>query len=82
MGTDNRYQRMKYPVLCLIILTVTMFAGCQSRVPEKDPNLISELGRYSGYSKPVYSEWVRSSQYIEVRDGTKLAADIIRPAVI
>jgi uncharacterized protein len=42
---------------------------------------ISKPGQYSGYSEPVYSEWVRSSQYVTMQDGVKLAVDIYRPAV-
>ena len=30
-------------------------------------------------SKPISSEWMRSSQYVTVRDGTRLAIDIYRP---
>jgi uncharacterized protein len=45
----------------------------------KKQEVISELGRYRGYSKPIYKEWLRTSQYITVRDGTLLAADIFRP---
>jgi putative CocE/NonD family hydrolase len=41
---------------------------------------VSQLGRYHGYSEPIYDNWVRTSQYVEVRDGTKLAVDIFRPA--
>ena len=40
---------------------------------------ISEPGRYEGYSEPRYDGWQRSSQYITVRDGTKIAIDIFRP---
>ncbi len=40
---------------------------------------VSEPGRYSGYSKAVYDGWKRSSQYVSVSDGTKLAMDIFRP---
>ena len=40
---------------------------------------ISIPGVYKGYSQPVYEEWVRISQYVPVRDGTKLAVDIFRP---
>ena len=40
---------------------------------------ISSFGRYSGYSEPVYDGWVRSSRYITVRDGTRLAVEIFRP---
>ncbi len=42
---------------------------------------VSRPGEYSGYSTPLYNEWVRFSQYVEVRDGTKLAVDWYRPAV-
>jgi len=41
---------------------------------------VSRLGEYQGYSEPVYDSWVRSSQYVTMRDGVRLAVDIIRPA--
>jgi uncharacterized protein len=41
---------------------------------------ISQPGVYSGYSRMLYTEIVHNSQYIEMRDGTKLAATIYRPA--
>lgn len=44
-------------------------------------DLISSPGEYDGYSEVLYDEWVRNSQYVEVRDGTLLAVDIYRPAV-
>ncbi|MFC1920970.1 CocE/NonD family hydrolase [Chloroflexota bacterium] len=40
---------------------------------------ISRPGVYTGYSPVLYSGWKLFSQYITVRDGTKLAADIYRP---
>jgi uncharacterized protein len=42
---------------------------------------ISKPGEYSGYSQEIYSECVCNSQYIPGYTGTKLAADIYRPAV-
>jgi len=45
-----------------------------------DPGRISEFGRYEGYSDSLYSGWVRTSEYVTMRDGVKLAVDIIRPA--
>lgn len=42
---------------------------------------ISRPGEYRGYTEARYDDWVRQSRYIEVRDGTRLAADILRPAV-
>src|ERR1700761_7428625 len=41
---------------------------------------ISRPGVYSGYSPKLYHERVLSSVYITTRDGTRLAADIYRPA--
>ena len=41
---------------------------------------ISEPGKYKGYSQALYNGRTALSQYITVRDGTKLAALIIRPA--
>src|SRR5260370_36440976 len=40
---------------------------------------VSELGRYEGFSEPSHDGWVRTSQYIEARDGTMLAVDVYRP---
>jgi putative CocE/NonD family hydrolase len=41
---------------------------------------LSQPGKYEGYSQPLYGEWSSTSQYITMRDGTKLAALILRPA--
>jgi len=40
---------------------------------------VSRFGEYSGYSEKIYSGYELSSQYVEVRDGTKLAIDLYRP---
>ncbi len=42
--------------------------------------MISRFGEYRGYSVPLYDSWVRTSRYLTMRDGVRLAADIIRPA--
>lgn len=41
---------------------------------------VSRLGEYRGHSPVLYTETVRSSVYLKLRDGTRLAADIHRPA--
>jgi putative CocE/NonD family hydrolase len=41
---------------------------------------VSRFGDYRGYSEAVYDGWVRSSEYITVRDGTRLAMDLFRPS--
>ncbi len=40
----------------------------------------SKPGKYSGYSEPIYSGYVHSSQYVPGHDGTLLAVDIYRPS--
>ncbi len=41
---------------------------------------VSRPGEYSGYSDAIYADaYDISSQYVEVRDGTRLAVDLYRP---
>jgi putative CocE/NonD family hydrolase len=42
---------------------------------------ISRLGEYAGYSTQQYDGWQRSSQYVTVRDGTRIAIDYFRPTL-
>jgi putative CocE/NonD family hydrolase len=63
--------------LGLVILALTLTA-CVS-APPPPSSKVSSFGKYSGYSAPVYDGWIRSSQYVTVRDGTRLAVDIFRP---
>ena len=45
------------------------------------PTRISAFGRYDGWTEARYTTWIRTSEYVTVRDGTRLAVDVIRPAV-
>ena len=40
---------------------------------------VSRPGQYQGYGDKIYSGYQLSSQYVTVRDGTKLAMDLYRP---
>lgn len=40
---------------------------------------VSEFGHYAGYSEARYTRWARTSQYVPMRDGVRLAVDILRP---
>ncbi|HMK09194.1 MAG TPA: CocE/NonD family hydrolase, partial [Anaerolineales bacterium] len=40
---------------------------------------ISEFGRYHGYSQPIYDGARRTSEYLTLSDGTRLAYDLIIP---
>jgi putative CocE/NonD family hydrolase len=75
---------MRTRLLILMLLVVPGLAACgrdAERVPERNPDAISEFGRYEGYSEPRFNQWVTSSQYVEMRDGVKLAVDVTRPAI-
>jgi putative CocE/NonD family hydrolase len=53
-------------------------AGKKPRVTPP-PGSVSKPGAYSGYGDKVYKGYALSSQYVAVRDGTKLAVDLYRP---
>lgn len=66
----------------IVILTFSLALFIQAEeVVDMSKKLISEFGKYEGYSKPIYKEWVRTSRYLEMSDGVKLAIDIIRPVL-
>ncbi|MFD5242323.1 hypothetical protein [Streptomyces tendae] len=66
----------------LITLLVLLMTGTTAAPPVAgtEPR-ISRPGEYAGYSPGLYEEWVRTSQYLPARDGTRLAVDLYRPAV-
>jgi len=41
--------------------------------------LTSRVGEYAGFSAPTHDGWARTSQYVRVRDGTRLAIDLFIP---
>ena len=72
----------------LILLTIA--AACTTDRDEQNQSAadgefsagkVSRPGVYKGYSERRFSDRVLESRYVEVRDGTKLAVDIFRPAV-
>lgn len=67
-------------VVLPLLLLFTLLALLIPQVMAQEEKL-SKLGEYSGYSEPIYDQWVRISRYVAVPDGTKLAVDIYRPAV-
>ncbi|MBX3148012.1 MAG: CocE/NonD family hydrolase [Gemmatimonadales bacterium] len=65
----------------LAAVAVLMLAACAPRGADENAGRISTFGQYQGYDEPRFTEWVRTSEYVTVRDGTRLAVDVIRPAV-
>jgi len=58
-------------VLTLLAASPATAGGREDRV--------SRFGEYRGYSSERYTTWERSSRYVAVRDGTRLAVDVFRP---
>ncbi|MGH8216987.1 MAG: CocE/NonD family hydrolase [Steroidobacteraceae bacterium] len=46
-----------------------------------NPHKFSEPGYYSGYAPVLYDGYKRTSFYVPVRDGTKLAVDLFQPTL-
>jgi hypothetical protein len=49
--------------------------------PVSGAEKISRLGEYVGYSTEQYDGWRRSSQYVTVCDGSRIAIDYFRPTL-
>lgn len=60
--------------LCFLTVSCGPAAGGAST-----PERVSSLGKYQGYSAAVFDGWTRTSQYVTVRDGTRIAIDVFRP---
>lgn len=64
-----------------ITIVGSMLLACAFAGAQPAPERVSRLGEYSGYSPLLYTEQVRVSVYHRMRDGTRLAMDINRPAI-
>ena len=60
--------------LSFVILTMV-----ESQVSLAQDRPTSQPGDYRGYSPVLYDGYKIFSQYVTVRDGTRLAVDVIRP---
>jgi putative CocE/NonD family hydrolase len=67
-------------LLAVIFIEIHLLplAAAQDRL-DVSTGKISALGKYAGYSQATYDGWIRTSQYVRMRDGTQLAVDIFRP---
>jgi putative CocE/NonD family hydrolase len=63
-----------------VYLLLSPLSSPASPIPSQDEGKISRFGEYKGYSEPAYDSWVRTSQYLTMRDGVRIAIDVIRPA--
>ena len=76
--------RNKAAILFVFVISfMFLFEGCASK---DAPSVSGEAARvsrpleYGGFSYPEYDGFIKSSEYAEMRDGTKLAVDIFLPS--
>lgn len=70
----QRYRFVKWFMALWIFVFAGLFPSMAGAAEQ-----VSKPGEYKGFAEAVYDDWVRSSQYVSVSDGTKLAMDIFRP---
>ncbi|OGD18598.1 MAG: hypothetical protein A2Y69_05960 [Candidatus Aminicenantes bacterium RBG_13_59_9] len=61
----------------ILISLLSAVAFC---APPQEEAKISSFGEYKGYSVAAYDSWVRDSLYLTMRDGVRIAIDVLRPA--
>jgi len=64
------------PIIAAILLLVTLGVACQGKAQQEK---ISEFGKYQGYSEAIYDGSQRTSDYLTLSDGTRLAYDLFLP---
>ena len=62
---------------CIVVVSAWLALANSAHAAESAR--VSSPGRYEGYSSALYDGHSMSSQYVSVRDGTRLAVDIFRP---
>jgi putative CocE/NonD family hydrolase len=70
------FAKIAIPVIAVILLLIVLVAI--SRKNAAKPK-ISEFGKYQGYSAALYNGTLRTSEYLTLSDGTRLAYDLIIP---
>ena len=72
-----RRRYILYGAAALILAAAVAGVIFTGGLPERT---IKEPGKPARQTKIVYDGWLRTSRYVPARDGTRLAADIYRPA--
>ncbi len=63
------------------LIVGAMLVGLATSVAAQPaPRKESKFASYRGYSRLTYDGWARSSQYLTMRDGVRIAIDLYRPA--
>jgi uncharacterized protein len=70
------FWKIVMPVLAVLALVIVIVAIKQRKTAQI---MVSEFGKYQGYSQAVYNGYQRTSDYLTLSDGTRLAYDLIIP---
>jgi putative CocE/NonD family hydrolase len=68
-------KRMVILLAAILLLTILYLVFRRQEPQEK----VSEFGQYHGYTTEEYDGWRRTSEYLTMADGTRLAYDLILP---
>ncbi len=63
--------------LIILGIAVSIFLFAHSK--KGDPKVMSEFGKYQGYTEKIYDGYQRTSDFLTLSDGTRLAYDLYRP---
>jgi len=75
-----RSAKLKHFALLMSLIFFLFALSCNNKKTSSGTGQISKQGEYVGYSEAIYADdYNISSQYVKMRDGTKLAIDIYRP---
>jgi putative CocE/NonD family hydrolase len=81
MATTNKAKNtILIQLLCILGIVSAVFVETDY-LPAQETEKVSKFGEYKGYSEAIYDSSVRTSQYLTMRDGIKIAIDIKRPAI-
>ena len=69
--------KIMIPLAVVVLLWILLIVY---RMKSTDQTRVSEFGKYRGYSEAVYDGSKRTSDYLPLSDGTRLAYDLFLPA--
>ena len=75
LTTDNWHFSGVWRIAAVFAMSLAFFQSGQAE------GKISRFGEYRGFSKEKYEDYVRRSDYMTLSDGTRLAYDLLLPAV-
>ncbi|MGD0782688.1 MAG: hypothetical protein ABSA30_07500, partial [Candidatus Aminicenantales bacterium] len=70
-----------FAILLVLSAGLSPIFGRTAQAPEAQASqaAMAKFGDYKAIAQEPYDTWVRSSLYLKMRDGIRLAVDILRP---